>query len=76
MNDNVVRLETKCPECDGKGNVEYFDSGYCANMVTMCKRCIGAQSAIWVGVSREWPSTSSAHRCERTATGRGSVPYE
>jgi DnaJ-class molecular chaperone len=41
MNDNVVRLETKCPECDGKGNVEYFDSGYCANMVTMCKRCNG-----------------------------------
>lgn len=38
---DVVALQTKCPLCDGKGNVEYFDSGYCTTMVTMCSMCKG-----------------------------------
>lgn len=37
----VVQLETKCPLCDGKGNVEYWDGFYGATMMTGCSMCRG-----------------------------------
>lgn len=37
----VIQLETKCPLCDGKRNVEYFDPRYACTMLTACSMCNG-----------------------------------